>query len=169
MTKRVALVTGIVLVSACSDGTAPRPFSQQVGILQLRVPAETTPPPDSSVHWDVPPGDDTITPARTIEVPDTVRVGAPFTVTVHTFGLDACWEADGQDETVGSHVIEITPYDRHPDEGACGEMVRLLAHESAITVHEAGTWTVRARGRRVRAHDPGAATPVVAERTIIAQ
>jgi hypothetical protein len=103
-------------------------------------------------------------------VPDTVAVGQPFTIAVRTLGMDACWQADGQDSVVNDRIIEITPYDRGAGtDRACGEMVVTLTHEQTFTVQTAGEWTIRARGRRVRADDPDAVTPVAAERVIIAR
>jgi hypothetical protein len=57
--------------------------------------------------------------------------GTEFTIIVRTLGLDNCWKADGQDLTVTGNIIEITPFDLHPDaDRGCGEMVVTLAHES---------------------------------------
>lgn len=163
------LLAGAAALAACSDGTGLDPAARDIGVLQIRSSgAESVMTNDSTVHWNVPPDDGTVTPARTIEVADTVSVGEPFTVVVHTLGMDACWRADGQEDVVIGRVIEITPYDRHSGDDACGEMIVHLAHEKDFTASEAGEWTIRARGRRVRADGSSAGTPVVAERVIVA-
>lgn len=173
MTRMILLkvAAGVAVLAGCAEGTAPNALVRDIGILQLQATAaEGAASTDSTVVWDVPPDDGTFTPARTIEVPDTVAVGQPFTITVHTLGMDACWQADGHASATSGRVIEVTPFDRNAGfDRACGEMIVTLAHEGAFSVDEIGEWTIRARGRRVRSDDPGAVTPVVAERVIVAR
>src|SRR5467141_1683469 len=49
-------------------------------------------------------------------VPDTVRAGIPFTVTVSTFG-SSCLRPDGSDAQVFGLIANVTPYDVAPQSG----------------------------------------------------
>lgn len=168
----LTVLLGAAIAAGCSDATGPDPSLREVGILQL-VPMAATmegaTSPDSAISWDRPPGDSTYTAPQTIVVSDTVVVGEAFSVIVYSIGVNGCWGPDGQDDTVTGRVIEITPYDLHSGADACTEMLIFLPHEETFTVDQPGEWTIRARGRLVRAGDPDSSTPVVAERITIAR
>lgn len=164
-----AIAVGALLLAACSDTVAPDDSLRVKGVLQVTSGSssqENQAPPDGPISWDIPPGEGTMIPPEAIAAPDSVDAGEAFSITVTTIGATGCWSADGQDDDVGSHVIEITPFDRHSGANVCTDNIMFLPHEKSFTLGESGEWTIRALGRRVRTGSPEEDGPVVAERTL---
>ncbi len=161
-----------VLLVACSEAVGPSSGeTREISVLQFLVEsaAQRESAGDPHISWDRPPGDGTTTAPSVIVSPDTVSVGEPFVVTVHSIGINSCWSADGQDVSEAGTAIDITPFDRFSGANACAEILSFLPHQVGIVVEQPGEWTIRAHGRRVRASDSSDPEPVVASRTFVAR
>jgi hypothetical protein len=125
MTRLPALAP-LLLLAACSGVIAPDPASRRVvGVI------------------DVGGG----TP-RALAAPDTVAAGAPFTVTVTTFGSSSCTRADGAELEVRGLVAEIVPYDRElTGDVACTDDLRPFPRDVTVSFAAPGQATVRVLGR----------------------
>lgn len=84
-----------------------------------------------------------------ISVPDSVRVGRVFTVSVRTFGADGCWKADGTAVAVDGLTATVTPYDadRTSPGVACTMMVIQITHQADLQFGRAGQATIAFHGR----------------------
>lgn len=80
--------------------------------------------------------------------PDTVAAGAPFAVTVTTYGSSSCTRPSGAEVEVGGLTAEITPYDLQATRGACTDDLRAYARDVALRFTTPGEAVVRLRGRR---------------------
>jgi len=82
-----------------------------------------------------------------ITAPDTVRVAAPFLVTVNTFGSSSCTIPDGATITIAGLLATITPYDRVPREPTiCTGDIAPRPHRVQVTFGVAGPATIRVQG-----------------------
>jgi len=83
-------------------------------------------------------------------VPDTVRAGIPFTVTVSTFG-SSCLRPDGADTQVIGLIANVTPYDVGPPSGSvCTADFRAFPRVVTLTFGAPGDAVVRLHGRAFR-------------------
>ena len=83
-------------------------------------------------------------------VPDTVRAGIPFTVTVSTFG-SSCLRPDGADAQVLGLIANVTPYDVAPPSGSvCTADFRAFPRAVTLTFGAPGDALVRLHGRGFR-------------------
>ena len=83
-------------------------------------------------------------------VPDTVRAGIPFTVTVSTFG-SSCLRPDGADAQVLALTANVTPYDVAPPSGSvCTADFRAFPRAVTLTFGAPGGAVVRLHGRGFR-------------------
>jgi len=83
-------------------------------------------------------------------VPDTVRAGIPFTVTVSTFG-SSCLRPDGADTQVVGSIADVTPYDVGPPSGfVCTADFRAFPRVVTLTFDAPGEAVVRLHGRAFR-------------------
>jgi hypothetical protein len=86
-------------------------------------------------------------------LPDTVRVGVPFLVTVTTFG-GACDQPDGADISTSGLLADVTPYDLlPPPETVCIAVLRASPRSMTLTLAVPGTGVVRVHGRRLGGGD----------------
>jgi hypothetical protein len=125
MTRRL-LFPPLLLLAACGGATGPDPGTRRVvGVV------------------DVGGGS-----PRSRVAPDTVAAGAPFTVTVATFGSSSCTRADGAELQVRGLVAEIVPYDREAaGPVACTDDLRPFPRDVAVRFAGPGQGTVRVLGR----------------------
>jgi hypothetical protein len=121
---------------------------------------------DSPISWDVPPGDGTLFPPEVLRAPAEVIAGYPFPVTVFTVGPNGCWSPDGIDIKIGTSEVELLPWDLHTGADACTMIFGYLAHDTILTLQEAGEWTLRVEGRRIRG-DGSVDGSVKAERKVV--
>jgi hypothetical protein len=85
-------------------------------------------------------------------VPDTVRAGVPFTITVSTFG-SSCLRPDGANAQVSGQMASVTPYDVAPPSGlACPADFRSFPRVVTLAFNTPGTATVRLHGRGFGTH-----------------
>ncbi len=99
-----------------------------------------------------------------ITAPDAVTAGAPFVVTVTTYG-DGCVALGETLVTVAGLTVEVEPFDwvtQLPPGAACTEQLIRFSHLAAVEIVDWGTATLRVRGRR----EPGGALLEV-ERSIV--
>lgn len=92
----------------------------------------------------------------TIASPDTVEVGAPFTVRVTTFGGGCVRSTAGADVTGGDGVIEIRPYNHDTGGPICTSDLMFLTHEVDVRATAAGPLVIRVIGTRREANLPAA-------------
>ena len=83
-----------------------------------------------------------------IEVPDTVSVSVPFSVSVHTFG-GGCKRIGPTEVVINGLDAEITPFDytMTGDGVVCTDILRVFDHEASLTFAAAGSATVTFRGK----------------------
>lgn len=90
-----------------------------------------------------------------VSVPDTVAAGEEFSVTVQTHGLDGCWRKGETEVEVDRSRMRasVTPYDVDArSEGvACTAAIQEFTHTAVLRFDEAGTASVRVRGRSLPA------------------
>lgn len=122
---------------------------------------------DDGVVWGQQPGEGDITPPKVLVAPDTADAGIAFEVTTYTVGSNGCWRSDGQTVTTIGRVVVLRPYDAHSGSGVCTMALVFPAHRSTLVLTEAGEWTLRVEGRRVRMGDDVWEEPISAEKTII--
>ena len=100
-----------------------------------------------------------------LEAPDTVIAGAPFFVSVRTYG-GGCIDQGDTETAINEYFIEIRPFDiftTHLPKGwACPAILAFYTHTVSLRITEAGTWTLRVIGRA----GPGD-SPEATERTIV--
>src|ERR1043166_2423034 len=88
-----------------------------------------------------------------VVLPDTVRVGVPFLVTVTTFG-GACDHPDGAEISTSGLFADLTPYDLlPPPETICIAILRASPRSMELTLAVPGTGVVRVHGRRLGGGD----------------
>lgn len=87
-------------------------------------------------------------------VPDTVRAGLPFTITVSTSG-SSCLRPDGAATRVSELMASVTPYDVTPASGSiCPADLRALSRAVTLVFGTPGVATVHLHGR-------GFSTPMI--------
>ena len=80
-------------------------------------------------------------------VPDTVRAGTPFTITVSTFG-SSCLRADGASTRVSGQMASVTPYDVMPaSDAACPGDILAFPRTVTLAFDTPGAAVVRLHGR----------------------
>jgi hypothetical protein len=181
LSRRTALATAActAVLAACGETMSPGGLiaTREIGVLQLQVSGA----PESSlgagggaddgatgtVTWSVAPGPGTVTAPRVIEVADTVEVGQPVAITVHTVLPNGCWSGDGEDVRQTGLTVEITPRDMRSGADACAEIFGYAAHGARATFAERGTATIRVTGRRIRQGSTTLTDTVTAERTVV--
>lgn len=83
-------------------------------------------------------------------VPDTVRAGVPFTITVSTFG-SSCLRPDGAAAQVSGLSASVTPYDVAPPvDAVCPANLRAFPREVTLVFATPGAATVQLHGRGFR-------------------
>lgn len=85
-----------------------------------------------------------------IDAPDTVAVGAAFTVATTTYG-NGCVRKGRTEVERSARTARLTPYDvrPHPDRDlACPEILLMHRHEARLVSVDPGTFVVEVRGRR---------------------
>ena len=85
-----------------------------------------------------------------ITAPDAVTAGAPFAVTVTTYG-NGCVALGETRVTVSGLTVVVEPFDwvaQQPPGAACPEQLILFSHLATVEIVERGTATLRVRGRR---------------------
>lgn len=83
-----------------------------------------------------------------IVVPDTVRAGEDFQVSVRTYG-GGCVSRDTTEVAVAGRLAQVVPYDLHSGQSACLDVLRSFDHQTAVRFDEPGDAEVRVVGRRV--------------------
>jgi len=168
----VAVFPLVMLIGGCRESVGPDAGVRMRGLLQYSLtgvsPAPAPGDPGDPIRWSVPPASGVIYFEDAIEAPDTVSVGVPFEVAVHTVGPNGCWRADGTDVVPSNRIIEITPWDVHSGAEVCTLVIGYLRHAFELRLEQAGEWTLRATGRVVYG-DEWTGVPITAERTVIAR
>jgi len=121
----------------------------------------------SGLAWERQPGPDDLTAEEVLVAPDTVEAGEAFQVTTYTIGPGGCWRSDGQTVSTNERIVVLRPHDSHSGAEICTDALFFLAHGSTLVLTEAGEWTLRVEGRRLRLAEPLWEEPVSATRTII--
>jgi hypothetical protein len=121
----------------------------------------------SGLVWERQPGPDDLTAEEVLVAPDTVEAGEAFQVTTYTVGPSGCWRSDGQTVSTNERIVVLRPHDSHSGSEICTDALFFLAHGSTLVLTEAGEWTLRVDGRRLRLTEPMWEEPVSATRTII--
>ena len=138
---RIPALAPLLLLTACSGATGLEPGSRRVvGVIDV--------------------GSQSL---RALAAPDTVAAGAPFVVTVTTFGSSSCTRADGAEVEVRGLVAEVVPYDREAT-GArvCTDDLRPFPRDVTVRFSAPGQATVRALGRGL-----GGGAAVVEARVVV--
>lgn len=170
MRMRWSGLAAIGLLAACSgDATAPESW-RQTGILLISGWTGNRPANLSNgdgLLWNRPTGPADFSAPEVLTAPDSVDAGVPFEVTTHTVGPSGCWRSDGQSVTTFGRTVLFRPYDSHSGSEVCTGALVFPAHSSTIVLYEAGEWTLRVDGRRVRMGDDVWDEPISAERSIV--
>lgn len=80
-----------------------------------------------------------------VDVPDTVEVGAPFEVSVRTYG-GGCIRKDGTEVEEDGLRIQIRPYDIHSGASICTAELRLFDHRVTVSFGRAGVGEIQVHG-----------------------
>lgn len=172
--KRVwAVLLALGLAAGCADEVTGPGARRAPGVLAIsgwigNVPARVT-NGGGDLNWDRRPGMDEISAPEILVAPDTVQVGQAFDVTAYTVGNGGCWRADGETVHIEGRVIVLKPYDAHSGSEVCTLILLFLPHRTSVVLTEAGEWTLRVQGRRLRMGDTVSDEPITAEKTIIAR
>jgi hypothetical protein len=83
-----------------------------------------------------------------IEVPDTVRAGVSFGVSVRTYG-GGCLSEGGTTVQVRGLSADVTPYDLHSGASLCTADLRTFTHEAALSFEEPGVAQIRFHGKQM--------------------
>ena len=124
MKRWLLLLTSLVfLLAACGGGSVER----KVGIIES----------DSPLGEEV------------ISAPNIVQAGAPFEVTVRTYG-GGCIDPDGLEANVEGSLAVLIPYDLYTTPGRgvfCPLIPEAEPHTTQLTFSEPGPATIRVEGR----------------------
>lgn len=84
-----------------------------------------------------------------LTIPETVRAGQEFAITVRTLGPNGCWSKDRTDLVINGLAVTITPYDTRKTgrDIACTAMPVELMHTASLTLERTGVVEVTIRGR----------------------
>jgi hypothetical protein len=91
-----------------------------------------------------------------VTVPDSARVGVPFTVQVRSFG-DGCTEQGQTGIAVSGRRVDVRPLVREPgpaSQAVCPAILLTFTHSASVTISESGTATIVVHGRS----EPGASS-----------
>lgn len=149
--KVAVLLLGAVAAGGCDMLTEPEAGWQVMGIIAWE-------PVDVPPQMALEPG------LHAVVAPDTVLAGVPFTVTITTVGVNACWRPDGAAVGMSQGSLLVTPLDRVlASDGRgpqpCTGTPLALPRTLQLLISQPGTATLRVQGRRVVGGDvPGAAT-----------
>lgn len=86
---------------------------------------------------------------RSLEVPDTVQVGAPFTARVTTYGSGSCIQQDGAEVQRRNETVDVTPYDLRATIGVCTDDLAPYPRPVELRFDTPGEATVRVLGRHI--------------------
>ena len=83
-----------------------------------------------------------------IDVPDTVTVSVPFSVSVRTFG-GGCQRLGSTEVVINGLDAEVTPFDSTAggDRVVCTDILLAFAHGASLTFATVGSATVTIRGK----------------------
>ena len=84
-----------------------------------------------------------------VSIPETVDAGAPFTVSATTFWIDTCVALDETEVRATSTRVDIFPWDRVTEDGACGDAPTRVEHAVRLSRASPATLTVVVHGRRL--------------------
>lgn len=85
-----------------------------------------------------------------INVPDTVRVGVPFEVSVRTYG-NSCVAKDRTEVRTEGGRVQVRPYDLNATKTGCMDILMQFEHTAAVTFNQAGVREIEFRGRSLPA------------------
>lgn len=85
-----------------------------------------------------------------VGVPETAEAGAPFDVTIRTYG-GGCISKGDTEVTVRGLVVDVVPYDVHSGHNVCTSELRQFEHRATVTLTNPGIAQVRFRGQSVPA------------------
>jgi hypothetical protein len=138
---RLPVLAPLLLLAACGGGTVFEPGSRRVvGVIDVGGAGR-----------------------EALAAPDTVAAGAPFAVTVTTFGSSSCTRPDGAELEVRGLVAELVPYDREATgTRACTDDLRPFPRTVTVRFSAPGQATVRALGRGL-----GGGAAVVEARVVV--
>jgi hypothetical protein len=86
-----------------------------------------------------------------VAIPDSVRVGQPFTVDIRTYG-DGCASfarTQIETETESRTTVEIKPFDRLDTRDPCPDILQTIAHPATLQFRSPGVVTITVKGRRL--------------------
>lgn len=135
--RRAALMLGLLPITACSGLLGPEDETR-LGVISF---------------YDDP---------LVITVPDTVSAGAPFELSVRTYG-GGCIRPNGTLVQVEGRAVTVAPYDVHSGHDYCPDVLRIFDHDATVTLHEAGLAEIRIRGRSM----PADSTMVVVRHVVV--
>lgn len=158
------------LLGACAGEVAGPAGARQPGVLLISGWSGTVPvnaDNGGGVTWNRPTESADYSAPQVLVAPDTVLAGVAFEVTTHTVGPNGCWRPDGQTAASYGRRVVLKPYDAHSGSEVCTLALTFLAHSTTLVLEDAGEWTLRVDGRRLRMGDDVWEEPISAERTII--
>ncbi len=88
-----------------------------------------------------------------LTVPDSVRVGDAFEVSIRTYG-DGCYRMGDTEVGANGLLAEVAPYDSHATKGVCAAILRSFDHRGTLTFGQSGTARVTFRGMQVPENRP---------------
>lgn len=83
-----------------------------------------------------------------VVVPDTVRAGEDFEVSVVTYG-NGCVTSDTTEVQVSDQFAQVVPYDIHRGNTTCPDVLRTFDHKARVRFDQAGAAAVRVVGKRM--------------------
>jgi hypothetical protein len=168
--RMIGIAAALVLLASCGEETTGPDDTRMPGALAVSGWTAGVPLAagnGGNVTWGPGIQASDIAPAQVIVAPDTVTAGVPFEVITYTVGVSGCWRSDGQTVTMLGRTVRLRPYDSHSGSEVCTGALQFLEHRSTLVLGQAGEWTLRVEGRRLRLHDEVWDEPISAERAII--
>lgn len=83
-----------------------------------------------------------------VEAPETVRAGAPFEVSVRTYGGGCLSKGETEVRKEGLSV-DVRPHDIHSGADVCTQELKMFDHRATVTLHDAGVAEIRFHGQAV--------------------
>lgn len=79
------------------------------------------------------------------QVPDSVRVGVPFEISVRTYG-DGCVTGNGTEVQRHGRSVDVRPYDVHSGAQVCTDVLRMFDHRATVMLETPGQADIRFHG-----------------------
>lgn len=86
-----------------------------------------------------------------VSVPGGVDAGAPFEVSIRTYG-DGCMREGSTEVAMRGGVVDVTPYDVHSGQNVCTDILNVFEHVATLTLSQPGQTVIRFHGLEEPGH-----------------